>query len=386
MNPEIKKVDNLHNFASLTSEESSRLENDFETSSHNQIEETNPELIEDLHKDKISEDQEAIFHQESQPSEKESKNILIDLMTDSSYRNTLIAALNALFHGLSAVSMFNNKDGDVKQKSFAEFCDKTAFLFTRWIAPLTSYAVAAIESIKDNKWIEAAIKAVPPLFLPLVGEANIDTVYGSSTGFNCPYDMVIKRIEEKSKESSDFKKYAEESSKTGMGHVKMFISEFKNMVSDFTNGKLTFEDNALLVACSAIVTGSLPIMLFMRNARDSWAARLLGLIRNAGGITGDLMFGIQGLKNKEHYKSLIGVFCTLAAGSDIAKRWVNNPVVEKILIHLGAALNVSGYAVWNAFSGSKKKAKPDEVSPILLNKDTHTEKDSINLESIQLAA
>lgn len=283
-------------------------------------------------------------------------NLLVDLVTNPTYRNTSIAAVNALFHGLSAFSLFNPENANGQKTAFADFCDKTAFFFTRWVAPLSSYAVAAVESIGDKKWIEALVKAIPPLFLPFVGEANIDAVYGSSTGFNCPYDMVIGRLDKKAEQSKEFKEQYTEASKSGMGHAKLFISEFKNMASDFVKGKLEFTDNALLASCAAIITGSLPMMLFMRNDRDSWAARLLGLIRNAGGIGGDTMYTVQGMKNpKERYKAVIGVFCTLAAVSDVVKRWVTDSAAAKVLIHLGAALNVSGYAVWNAFSGTKKK-------------------------------
>jgi hypothetical protein len=57
--------------------------------------------------------------------------------------------------------------------------------------------------------------------------------------------------------------------------------------------------------------------------------------------------------------------CSMAAVADIAKRWVGDDVA-KILIHLGAALNVSAYAMWNAFN-SKAAAEQKMENPVLVS-------------------
>lgn len=276
------------------------------------------------------------------------------LITEPNHRNIFISTVNALLHFIATITSFEKSKSDSLMKAINKVSNDTAFLFTRWIAPITSYGYAFYEAIKNKKPIEALIKLVPPSFLPLVGDANIDAVYGSSTGFNQPYDLVVERIQEKSDQSPDFAAYADNANQTMMGNAKLTWQVFKEMVSEFMHGKLHPKKAVFFVNCAMILVGALPIMLFARNSRDTFSARALGLLRNLGGILGD--FGFLWGERRNVHKLSIGILCMIGACADIVKRWVSDDA-SRALIHLGSALNVSAYALWNAYNGQKNAEK-----------------------------
>lgn len=284
------------------------------------------------------------------------------LLAESSRANMFVSVVNAFLHLVASVTSF-----DVVQKGpvmvwFSKQADKAALMCTKYFAPFCSYGLGFIDSLRKGRLIQALVKLIPPALLPLVGDANIDTVYGASTGFNCPYNMLEERIKFKSAMNKEYKDYATEANKTMWGNTKLVLEEAKTVFKDFKEGRLSREYFSYMINCPLILLGSIPMLLFGRNERDTKFAKVMGLIRNIGGIIGDVVFGVYG---QEQYKKLIGGFCGLAAVADVAKRWTNNEMLARLLIHLGSALNVSAYAVWNAFdSGDKETAKYSKAAVI----------------------
>ncbi|MDD9899286.1 MAG: hypothetical protein OXU45_09855 [Candidatus Melainabacteria bacterium] len=295
-----------------------------------------------------------IVDEQSKTKPEEEQGFFHKIVTEPNHRNIFISTVNALLHFIATITSFENSKSDSLMKAVNKVSNDAAFLFTRWIAPITSYGYAFFEALKNKKPIEALIKLVPPSFLPLVGDANIDAVYGSSTGFNQPYDLVVETIKEKSERSPEFAAYAQKANQSYLGNIKLTWQVFKEMVSDFVQGKLDPKKGIFFVNCSMILPGALPIMLFARDARDTLTARALGLLRNVGGILGDIGF-LWGERANVH-KLTIGILCMIGACADIVKRWVSDDAA-KVLIHLGSALNVSAYALWNAYNGQKNKEK-----------------------------
>lgn len=182
-----------------------------------------------------------------------------------------------------------------------------------------------------------------------MGQANIDMAYGSSMAFNCPYDIVMEHIKKKSEESPEFKSYVDESNKTAWGNTRLIWNIFKEVTKDLLAGKLNWDNSVLLAIVSPLIAaGSLPMMLFARNQRDTLLAKACGLIRNIGGIGGDIVFAATG----RIYKKLVAAFCGISGIAGIWKRWTTESIAQ-LLIHLQAAMDVGGYAAWNAFSGKE---------------------------------
>jgi hypothetical protein len=262
-------------------------------------------------------------------------------------RNLGISYVNALLHALATVTSFGDSSS---MKLLNKFFHKSAFLFTRYLAPLSSYGLAAINAFMKKDLAEGLIKAIPPLFLPFVGDANVDTVYGLSTSLNQPYDMLAERVRADAHKSQEHKNFSESKGDLA-NNLKLIKNEAKSLWKEFMQGKLSFwKQSIYLYNCPLILGGSLPMLLFARNARDTFLAKSLGLLRAAGGILGDIgfLFG-----EKDIYKKLVGVMCSISAISSIAKRWVKSDNYANALIHLSSALDVSAMALWNTFSGTR---------------------------------
>jgi len=261
-------------------------------------------------------------------------------------RNLYISYANALLHAFATITSFGDS---ATTKTFNKFFHKTAFLFTRYFAPISSYGLAALNSFFNKDIVEGFIKAIPPLLLPFVGDANVDTVYGLSTSLNQPYDTLKDRVRaktDKSKEQEEF--LAKKGSLSN--NLTVIADEAKRFFRDFKQGKLSFWDESIyLYNCPLILGGSLPMLLFARNDRDTFLAKALGLMRNIGGLMGDAGF----LKGKDMLKKLIGVMCSISAFASIGKRWVKSENYFNALIHLSSALDVSAMALWNTFSGTR---------------------------------
>lgn len=305
------------------------------------------------------------FHQIEQPinlkpkAKVDDRALLHKLLVEPNHRNIFISSINALLHVIATITSFDKSTAGSLMTSVHKVSNDAAFLFSQWIAPIVSYGYAALEAFKNKKPIEAFLKLVPPAFLPFVAKANIDTVYGSSTGFNQPYDMVVQRIEEKSESSANYAKYAKQANSTYTGNIKLTWEVFKELVNEFVQGKMDPKKGIFFINCPMILAGALPIMLFARQARDTLLARSLGLLRNAGGILGDIGW-IWGEPDNP-YKLTGGILCMIGACADVVKRWVSDDT-SRVLIHLGSALNVSAYALWNAFNGKKNTENPANAS------------------------
>lgn len=325
-----------------------------------------PEILELLNPDEIERLHENLANRNEAPGDSKLnkdgniwKDAYENFSKSSDLRNIIISAMNALLHGAATITLFNSNTNSPSELSdSAKFFDKAAFIFTRYIAPLSSYGFAAINSfVQDRDLIKTFIKLIPPVMMNFAGDANIDAVLGASTALNQPYDMVVDRLKKKKPTNEAHRNFVD-SENNGSGknsfqdNAKLVFAEFKSMLRDFTEGKLKWWDAAVyLVNCPMILLGSVPMLMFAPKERDTVFAKASGLLRNAGGLLGDFGF----LRHKDPDKKTIGILCSLGALSDITKRWVKNETLAKIFIHLAAALNVTGMTVWNAFSEKQNR-------------------------------
>ena len=250
--------------------------------------------------------------------------------------------------------------------------DKSAFFCTRWLTPYISYGHAVYTALsKQNEPILALIKAIPPAFFPIVGDANIDMVYGTSTACNQPYDNVVERIKMKINDSKEYAQKVQEARKSPIAFTGMLFDEFKNFVADFFKGKSDFRKEGIFVInCSMMLLGSVPMLLFGRDQRDTTLAKISGVLRNIGGTMGDAGWMMSGQVQKE--KKYMAFMYFVAQMADIAKRFVSEDV-SKVLIHLSAALNVSAMTIWNTLNTDKVEKTIDEIVDEKLSEDDNAE-------------
>jgi hypothetical protein len=274
-------------------------------------------------------------------------NLTERFMNDPNFRSASISGINAFLHSLTVATGFTPG-----LKKVNEVVDKSAFFFTKIISPFVSFGISSVSAFMNKKPIESFIKAIPPLLLPLVGDANVDTPFGLCFGLNQPYDVIMGRIEQKSKESAEFANHVKNQNQTSLGNAKLILEETKRLFKDLFRGKLNFwNESGYILNCSMMLAGSLPIFLFARNQRNTALVTGLGILRNVGGILGDFLFVCQ---KASFHKLLVGILCSLGAMSNITKRLVSNDGLARMFIHLGAALDVAAYTIWNAWSDKKE--------------------------------
>lgn len=302
------------------------------------------EILKSFHAEKATHKKED-FSIRSIEYSKSSGTFINRFMSDGNFRSASISGLNAFLHSLTVATAFTPG-----LKTINEYIDNAAFLCTKIVSPLVSFGISSIFAFVDKKPVEGLIKAIPPLFLPFIGDANVDTVFGLCFGLNQPYDMVSDRLKARAKESSDFASHLQEKNKTSLGNAQLILKEFKNIFSDLVQGKLHWRDISYILNCSMMLAGSLPMLLFASQQRNTAIAKFFGILRNAGGIFGDILFLSQ---KANFHKLLVGILCSLGGISNITKRLVPNEALARIFIHLGAALDVAGYTVWNAWSDKK---------------------------------
>lgn len=293
---------------------------------------------------------------------KQYDNSIERFLHDANYRNISIGSINATLHALATVTSFSSREGGLSWlKSINKIVDQIAFICTRWVAPIISYGFAAYKALENKEGVKAFIKLVPPLCLPLVGDANIDIVYGSSSGLNQPYDLIEERIKFLVEKHPELAEPIKEANKTFSGNAKLMWGIFKQMCKEFVQGRMPKEEAWFFVNCSMILGGSIPAMLFARHSRDSIFAKITGLLRNSGGILGDILFFAFDRDNM--HKLSIGAMCTVSGLASIIKRWVKSDAVARTLIHLSAALDVSAYALWNAYNDKSQEKKSKTIKP-----------------------
>ncbi len=266
----------------------------------------------------------------------------------NSLSNRYVSKINGILHTIASLTSLGHGSSGAFGK-VNKFFDKLAFVFTKFVAPILSYGTRAVSAFKQKNIFETVIKAIPPILMPFIGDANVDVVYGLSTGFNCIHDLAQDNLNTKSAANSDYAAKAAKSKESFSGHAKLLLEETKEMIVKCFKGELDAKQTLVTLGSFLILGGAAPIILFARKARDTVLARACGLARSIGGGIGDVVFALY--KNDPH-RNKVGILCGIASVCDIAKRWVGEKWGQ-ILIHAAAAFNVSGYAAWNSRDGNK---------------------------------
>ncbi len=297
------------------------------------------------------------------------------IVKETAYRNNFLSGANAFLHGLATITNFIGKNNPVL-KGINHVVDTAAFFCTRWLTPYISYGHAAYTAMANQKEpILSFIKLIPPAFFPITGDANIDIVYGASTGINQPYDLVKNRIKAKLTQDQDYAHKVAEARKTHGGFFKLIVQEFKGLLKDFAQGKTNFwKEGIFVVNCSLMLIGSIPMLLFGRDQRDTLFAQICGVFRNTGGILGDVGWG---LGDVEPQKKIMALIYSLAGVADIVKRFVGEDLA-RVLIHLSAALNVTAMTMWNTLNTDEEKPLDNLIAEKMqANQDTEIQEKTL---------
>jgi len=121
---------------------------------------------------------------------------------------------------------------------------------------------------------------------------------------------------------------------------------------------ISFASGALMIL------GSLTGFAFARTERDSLAAKVTGIIRNLGGIIGDLDF-IFKYDDLDH--KLTGSFCGIASICGVVQRFIKDSDIANSFSHALVACDNIGFTIWSLAS----KKKNDQV---LVGRNAENEK------------
>lgn len=281
------------------------------------------------------------------------------LLNDVRYRNLFLSGTNAFLHGLATITNFVSQTNPAL-KVLNSVIDKAAFFCTRWVSPFISYGHAAYQAMsKQKEPVLALIKLIPPVFFPFVGDSNIDMVYGTSTALNQPYDMTMNRIKDKINSSPEYAQQLHDNKDKPLYNLRILFDGLKDILKDPNFLKKNFwKEGIFVLNCSMMLLGSIPMLLFGRDQRDTLFAKVSGVLRNVGGWIGDYGWAFGGKVEKE--KTTMAVLYAIAQGADIVKRFVGEESA-KVLIHLSAALNVSAMTMWNTLNTDNKKESLEDV-------------------------
>ncbi len=298
-------------------------------------------------------------------SQETKKGFLQKFLSDAEYRTLSLSSINAVLHALATITSFGPQaKGFAWLGSINKLFDKAAFTCTRWIAPIISYGFASYKALLNKEGLKAFVKLIPPIFLPMVGDANIDTVYGTSAAINQPYDLIEERIKFLVEQNPEMASMVKNCNKTFSGNFKLMAGIGKLMFKEFFQGRMPKEEFIFFLNCFMILGGSIPLIMFDRHSRSSGFAKAMGLLRNVGGILGDI--GLFWFDRENMHKFMVSIMCGTSALGSILKRWVKSDAIARTLIHLSAALDVSAYAFWNAYNDKSQDKLSRHVKPELV--------------------
>lgn len=187
-------------------------------------------------------------------------------------------SIAAVFHTVASAAPFLKSIS----KPLAEKIDNFAVQFARYIVPL-NFIKNGIEALENNNIVESVIRFSLPTMLmsKMLPFVNFMVAYGLHSGLSIFYQEAIDGLKAKSKDGQvKFKNFSE--------NVNMVFGELKNVCKNIT--KASMKSQGYMLSGILMLIGSVGGLLFARNDRDTFFAKLFGvLFRNLGGAVGDLV-------------------------------------------------------------------------------------------------
>lgn len=279
----------------------------------------------------------------------------------------IINTMAAGIHTMAASAPFMGASN-----KFVEFSNTVAIGAAKWFVPLTTLGQNAFEAWKGKRMVEAAIRLIPVVILPMVPFYNFSIGFGIYSACNFLLGKATKGIELKEKDG--WKVNFEKTFKGLETFLEEIFEGVGHLAKDFgQNGKATigkllktfvdekardtklgkFTDNAFSLACAmGMFFPSVFHLVFARKERDTTLAKTLGFVRNLSGLGGDANIMVTGDK----FEKTAGGFMGVASILGILQRFIPDEKVARIFIHTLMALDNIGMTVW-ALDSQRKNDK-----------------------------
>ncbi len=228
-----------------------------------------------------------------------------------------------------------------------DWLDKKSEWFSRYVVPI-SFAWNGLEACAGNRFIEAAARLVPAALFWMLPFYNFNMATGISSGVNYLLHLIDEEYKGKTPDDSP------------LGNAKATFNKLGEMISRIASKKWTLTGILDGFTVLGMLGGSTGGLAFANKVRDSWPARLFGLVRNAAGFTGDGRL-VQG---SDLHKRFAGSLMMVASVLNIFMRWVGDDTA-RILNHLSIALDDFGLTYWASDSKRKNDSKIDSDRSIL---------------------
>jgi membrane protein implicated in regulation of membrane protease activity len=221
----------------------------------------------------------------------------------------------------------------------SDWLDKKSEWFSRYIIPF-SFAWNGLEAAAGNRFIESLARAVPAVLFWVLPFYNFNMATGISSGISYLLKLVDKRYDGKTPDSSPL-----ENAKATLGMIG-------KMISDYAKKKLNVGDFLDIFTVTGMLSGATGGLAFAGKDRNTWAARLFGLVRNLAGLSGDARF----VANGDIHDRIAGSTMMFASVLNVFMRWVSDDMA-RVLNHLSIAFDDFGLCYWANESKRKNDSK-----------------------------
>lgn len=228
-----------------------------------------------------------------------------------------------------------------------DWLDKKSEWFSRYVIPF-SFAWNGMEAAAGNRFVEAAARLVPAALFWMLPFYNFNMATGISSSINYLLHLIDGEYKGKTPDDSP------------LGNTKAVFSKLGEMISGIATKKWTVTGILDGFTVLGMLGGSTGGLAFANKVRDSWPARLFGLVRSSAGFTGDARF-VQG---NDLHKRFAGALMMVASVLNVFMRWVGDDTA-RILNHLSIALDDFGLTYWVNESKRRNDSKIDPGGSIL---------------------
>jgi len=300
----------------------------------NQIQkETNPTIDQTELKEQIHQDKAPTQNTTSNNKDESTQKGILKIIRDRypNWCNSIAALLHSLAPALPYLPFVPEK--------FSKMVDKAAVIFSKSVVPIAMLH-NSWEAFVGKRGIESIIKLVTPALLYTVPLHNFNIPYGLHSSVKLILDKAMHKAPQRKEQSFG-------------QNFKDMTQGAKNLFGDFFAGKGDWDLNSTVFAFANMLFGSVGGYLFARTERDSWPAKIFGLIRNIGGLVGDVNISIVGDEHEKKAGRLMG----LASIFGIIQRWIPDPKVARIFSHALIACDDIGFNIWS----NDSKRRNDKV-------------------------
>ena len=248
------------------------------------------------------------------------------------FRSNTTMSLNYFGVAFNALAVIGKSF--LPEKIYKQVDEKSEW-FSKYVIPI-SFAWNSVEALVGHRIPEALSRLIPAVSFWALPFYNFNLATGLSSGLNYVFEHVKERNGGRNPGAGDL-----------VENLKKTVTDSIDVITDIFKGKRDKEDIYKQIGTAGLLGGSIGGMLFARNSRDSFLARVFGNMRNLGGLAADykLIFNNAKDPDQSRYQREVGSLCSIASVLNIFMRWVN-PEMARMLNHISIAADDFGLTRW----------------------------------------